>query len=389
MKELEEKNKYTILMVDDLPVNLEILAAAMTNHRILMATNGDKALRIVHGKIRPDLILLDVEMPGLNGYEICRKIRSDTEFDSIPIIFITAKSDRNSIIRGFEVGGQDYVTKPFDPKELVARVNTHLELKRSRERLAELNELLEKKVVERTKDLRTTLEKLELTNNELDTFVYRASHDLRGPTASLLGLVYLGKEFPIGEIPDILDKIELITRNLNKVLDKLTLRHLITQSAIHNKPIDVNQMVNEVLGSLRGPFPEYEVFLQPDFPEFLSDSESLKIIFENLIENALIFGETVGKITIDILVEIVDSSVCITVRDNGPGIEEDVRGKVFDLFYRGSFRSRGNGLGLYLVKKVTEKMHGSVEMNTKVGEYTEFKVLIPYIPLPGTPDNGA
>lgn len=378
---MDEENSYTVLMVDDLPVNLEILAAAMTKYRLLIARNGDRALRIMHGKIKPDLILLDVEMPGMNGYEICRKIRSDQDFDNIPVIFITAKNDRNSIIKGFEVGGQDYVTKPFDPKELIARVNTHLELKRSRERLAELNELLEKKVVERTKDLRATLEKLELTNNELDTFVYRASHDLRGPTASLLGLVYLGKEFPVDEVPDILDKIELITRNLNKVLDKLTLRHLITKSDIHNKPINIHEIVNVILSSLRTPPTQYEIILPPEIPGFLGDAESVKIIFENLIENALIFAEPM-RVTIAINVELVGSTVCITVRDNGPGIEDGIKEKVFDLFYRGSLKSRGNGLGLYLVRKVAEKMGGHVQLNTRVGEYTEFRIVIPYIPLP-------
>jgi two-component system, sensor histidine kinase and response regulator len=136
-----------ILLVDDNPQNLQVLGKLLQEekYKIEFALNGESALEWLSNK-QFDLILLDLHMPGMNGFEVCKKIRSDKEMHELPIIFLSAESERESILKGFEVGAQDYVTKPFDNRELLARVKTQLDLKSKTEKLEKINEWLGKKI---------------------------------------------------------------------------------------------------------------------------------------------------------------------------------------------------------------------------------------------------
>lgn len=136
-----------ILLVDDNPQNLQVLGNLLQEekYKIEFALNGESALDWLKNK-RFDLILLDLNMPGMNGFEVCKKIRSDDPLFEIPVIFLSAESERDSILKGFEVGAQDYVTKPFDSRELLARVKTQLDLKSKTEKLEKVNEWLGKKI---------------------------------------------------------------------------------------------------------------------------------------------------------------------------------------------------------------------------------------------------
>jgi two-component system sensor histidine kinase/response regulator len=136
-----------ILLVDDSPHNLQVLGKLLQEekYKTEFAINGESALEWL--KIRQfDLILLDLNMPGMNGFEVCKKIRSEKGINEVPIIFLSAESERESILKGFEVGAQDYVTKPFDTRELLARVKTQLDLKSKTEKLEKINEWLGKKI---------------------------------------------------------------------------------------------------------------------------------------------------------------------------------------------------------------------------------------------------
>ena len=151
----------TILIVDDNPKNLQVLGSTLEqeNYSVEFAINGKAALGLIE-KLDFDLILLDVMMPEMDGFEVCQKVRASKNNKDVPIIFLTAKTDRESIIKGFEIGGQDYVTKPFDSGELLARVKTQVELRQSKQALKSLNTELENRVKERTIEL-------EQTNNAL------------------------------------------------------------------------------------------------------------------------------------------------------------------------------------------------------------------------------
>ena len=136
-----------ILLVDDNPQNLQVLGKLLQEEKyeIEFAVNGEATLEWLKNK-QFDLILLDLNMPGMNGFEVCKRIRSDNEMCEVPIIFLSAESERESILKGFEVGAQDYVTKPFDSRELLARVKTQLDLKSKTEKLEKINEWLGKKI---------------------------------------------------------------------------------------------------------------------------------------------------------------------------------------------------------------------------------------------------
>jgi diguanylate cyclase (GGDEF)-like protein len=144
-KDLKKEEQPLVLIVDDVPKNLQVLGTILSkeNYRIAAANNGEQAIAIANDAL-PDLILLDIMMPGLNGYEICTKLKSISKTKEIPVVFLTAKIETEDVTKGFKAGAVDYVTKPFNSFELLARVKTHVELKTSRDLLKEQNELLQK-----------------------------------------------------------------------------------------------------------------------------------------------------------------------------------------------------------------------------------------------------
>ena len=150
----ESNNKFTILVVDDIPENIDILRGILNSkYNIKAAISGKTALAIAASDSPPDIILLDVVMPDMDGFEVCRKLRETRASSELPVIFLTAETEKEKLITGFRMGGQDYITKPFNPEELLSRVETHLELKEKTEQLNLLNQTLEKKVRERTAQL--------------------------------------------------------------------------------------------------------------------------------------------------------------------------------------------------------------------------------------------
>ncbi len=151
-----------ILVVDDVPANLDVLVEALDRegYNVLVASNGTTALEVA-AYARPDLILLDVMMPGIDGFETCRRLQADHNLEDTPVIFLTARDDIEGIVEGFEAGGLDYITKPFKKEEVLVRVRTHLERTLLARNLAELNAHLEQKVAERTREVQLRLKELE------------------------------------------------------------------------------------------------------------------------------------------------------------------------------------------------------------------------------------
>lgn len=160
---VEARKGERILIVDDTLQNIQVLGTVLReqNYQINVAQNGIQALEMVE-KVEPDLILLDVMMPEMDGFEACQRLKADEKTREIPIIFLTAKVETEDVVHGFEIGAIDYVTKPFNAIELLARVKTHLELRRLRQELLEYNEQLEAKVAERTVEVQRAHKQLEL-----------------------------------------------------------------------------------------------------------------------------------------------------------------------------------------------------------------------------------
>ena len=210
---------HKILIVDDQQKNIQVLGSLLRleNYIVGVATNGKQALEILIESNDFDLVLLDVNMPIMNGFEACRAIRKNENLKEIPIIFLTALVDTESIVKGFDVGGQDYVTKPFNSKELLARVSTQLELKHNRDKLKQVNKWLEKKVVERTEELNIANGKLLQLDTAKTEFLNIISHEIRTPLNGIVGPLTILNEFQLP--PDVTSMIEVLDESAKRLAD--------------------------------------------------------------------------------------------------------------------------------------------------------------------------
>ncbi len=214
-----------ILLVDDNPHNLQVLGKLLydENYMIEFAVNGEATLEWLK-KRRFDLILLDLNMPGMNGFEVCKRIRSDKKMNNLPVIFLSAESERESILKGFEVGAQDYVTKPFDNRELLARVKTQLDLKSKTENLEKINEWLGKKIDNWLKLSLTKQEKTDGSDLSVKIMEFDKNQSI------LLKDIYLELDTALQEMekligkskhPDIMNQAKEIIRRMSDITNKL------------------------------------------------------------------------------------------------------------------------------------------------------------------------
>ncbi len=222
---MHDLTKFTILIVDDLPKNLQVLGSTLKDegYQVEFATTGTQAIEWLREK-EFDLVLLDVMMPDMDGFEVCKRVRAGEPNKNVPIIFLTAKTDKDSVIQGYELGAQDYVTKPFDSRELLARAKTHIELKASREELKQMNQVLEKKVEERTQELAEANKKLESYNMELvdmdaakSEFLNVVSQKIRKPLANIMASVHVLKnKLETKELIDLMNNLDDSVEDLEK-----------------------------------------------------------------------------------------------------------------------------------------------------------------------------
>lgn len=254
------------------------------------------------------------------------------------------------------------------------------------QQLNDLNSQLELKVEKRTSKIKTTLKRLQQTNKELDLFIYRASHDLKGPISRVNGLSTLAKLEGVSDSTlRYLELIEDTSKDMERLLSKLTQVHEIFNLTVDRSPVDIPSVFNDVRENVksydRGYKTKYSFDLK-DEERFVSDVRLFRLIVENLVENALIFRKN-DQQTANVLHEVKTQTYrkgddfYIKIYDNGLGIDEENLPKIFEMFYRGSDQSKGSGLGLYLVYLAVEKLHGTIEVKSKRYEYTEFTIILP------------
>ena len=270
----------------------------------------------------------------------------------------------------------------------IQRKNEELEtsqrkLKATNIELEGLNETLEKKVIDRTKKIKTTLEQLQKTNKELDTFIYRASHDLKSPISRIVGLTSLARlELPDDGSQEYMELIDLAANDMKNLLAKLTKVHELLNKKIVKTEIDVPSLLGGVRESLKHIDQKNNTKYSFKIKESLSirsDEDIVHVIIENLLENALIFRKENNTEQHHIQIKVFedDGTINIALRDNGVGIPYDLHHELFDMFYRASDKSKGTGLGLYLVKMAVDKLNGTIKVQSEPGEFTEFTVSIP------------
>ncbi len=373
---------YNILIVDDLPKNIQVLGNVLNsqNYNVEFATSGKNALEFL---IRQcfDLILLDIMMPEMNGYDTCQKIRELESCKDTPIIFLTAKTDKESLVKGFEMGGQDYITKPFDVNELLARVKTQLELKSSKYELRQLNSRLEAKVKERTIELEHANKKLHSVNNELleldrekAEFLKIISHEIRTPLNGLMGMLNLIKEdIRDKDVLQYFDYIDISSYRLEKfAIQALLITELRTNKKILNiKEINIAAEIQNILNEFKTSIGEKQLnafFKQSNEEIFCKVDVHLLIkCIENVIENAIHYCTRKGSVEIQI--KKSEKYTIIEISDNGSGFSEMALSNLFKLFSSGGEHIDKNiGLDLAIVNLIMKAHHGTAEAyNNKSG----------------------
>jgi light-regulated signal transduction histidine kinase (bacteriophytochrome) len=348
-----------ILVVDDTPENLRLLMGILAEqgYRVRPVPSGTRALSTVQIEL-PDLILLDIKMPDMSGYEVCEQLKADDRTRDIPIIFLSALNKVEDKVKGFEVGGVDYITKPFQVEEVLARVKTHLTLQHMRK-------ALEQKNVE-----------FEAVNKELRDFAYIVSHDLKAPLRGITQLVHwLVQDYANAFDEKGQEMTELLchrVKRMGHLIDGILEYSRAGRIEETHEQIDLNTLVNDVIEMITPP-ESMQIAVENDLPTVFGDRTRLEQVFQNLFSNAVKFmDKPEGKITIGCLDD--GAFWKFSVADNGPGIDEKDHEKIFQIFQilASSDEQESTGVGLAIVKKIVEFYGGEIWVESTVGEGSTF-----------------
>lgn len=363
---MNEFTRHNVLIVDDETKNLRILGDMLSSvgAKVAMSRDGISAINFVK-KSRPDIMLLDVLLPGVDGYEICRMLKQAPDTKELPVILISALSDTADIVKGFEAGCVDYITKPFHKSEVLARVNAHLQLKNARERLESVNEQLSTVNASKDKLFTVISRNLHASINELNDM-------LKGITEQPAGLC------------EIIGKASGTSRQISDLLENLLLWARIHRGEIdfHPQETDIGQIVETVMEDIAGMAETKSIRLSSEINATLpvfADVETTLAITRNLIENAIKFTPEFGVVVVSTTQS--EEMVEISVADTGIGMDADIRNRLFRLENHfstlGTGNEKGTGLGLLLCKELVEKNGGKIFVESKPGEGSRFAFTLP------------
>lgn len=365
-----EKNKSRVLIVDDDPNNLQLVRQILNSeYNLSFALNGFIALELSE-KLKPDLILLDIMMPEIDGYEVCKRLKANSKTKDIPVIFVTANTEMEGEIKGLEIGAVDYITKPISVPILEARIKTHLELKEVREKLENQNLQLKR------------------TLNLVEDMSYMIVHDMRTPLCSIIGFSEIlkinnsvaenGIEFVSSihreakRINSFLDDVLILAKTGDRELE-LTLGRVKLNSFVHSA-LDVYK------GIMKAKNMELVIDVADNRDDIIRiDEKLIRRVIDNLMSNAIKFSPPSGKVTFKAYCkdEISNDgkSFVIKVSDQGPGIEEKDQKKIFDKFETLRMRRNGipqTGLGLAFCKIAVKAHGGNIFVESELGKGSTF-----------------
>ena len=375
-----------ILVVDDDPLLLRAYSRVLQSSRyeVLQAEGGEEAIRLCQQE-RPDLVLLDLVMPGLDGLETCRRIKSDPALAGIFVILLSGhKTSTESQIEGLEAGADGYLNKPIEQRALLAHVRALLRIKRTEQELRDSEER-QRQLVE---DLREANRRLEEYNRLKAEFVANMSHELRTPLTAIIGFVQLvqlseGDQIP----PQYARAFERILRNGKHLLalidDVLDIAKIEAgRMRIHREHFDLVEVVQSAFSELqplaRQSGLDYRLRVQDDLPLAFSDPLRVRQIVTNLLSNAIKFTPE-GSVEAELSCE---GGLCrFVVRDTGVGIDPASMGLIFERFRQvdGSMSrlAGGAGLGLSIVRQIVELLGGTIGVESEVGRGSTFTVRLP------------
>jgi len=364
--ELLSKKIPNILIVDDIPDNLKVLGDILKGkgYKVRPVLNGVMALQVAE-KEKPDLILLDIMMPDMDGYEVSRKIQENELLKDIPVIFISALNDTNDIVKAFAAGGVDYITKPFKAEEVKARVATHLKIRQQKLRLQELN-------------------------SEKVKFFSILAHDLRGPLGGLMMLAEMMKDNSLDLTPaqkqELTINLSDSASNIYNLLENLLQWSQIQNGHLKYKPeiLNINSIINDCIKILEETYKNKSITIKVNIAndlEIIADNIMIQIIIRNLLSNAIKFTNHGGEINISAIAK-EDNEAIISVSDNGIGMGFELLNNLFKIDSKvsriGTEGEPSSGLGLLLCKEFVEKQGGKiwVESTESKGSIFNFTVFI-------------
>ncbi len=354
-----------ILIVDDIPENIEVLLQILyrDNYLFGIATNGEETYSAIENQ-HPDLILLDIMLPDTDGFEICKNLKSIEKTADIPIIFLSARVELEDKVKGFKLGAVDYITKPFEEEEVIARVRTHIRLKQVEKQLRDANKSKDKMFSIIGHDLRNPIGSFKTT---LDLLVNRQDMFKGDSLNSMLKTLKNSADATFSLLENLLfwarsqrGKIKYLPTNINLYSIVQGLEFLIKNS-LNEKNITLNS------------------FIDTDINVF-ADSNMLQTIFRNLITNAIKFTENNGTIKISVK---KDKFLEVSIKDNGIGMSQEVQDRIFKKNEHftsfGTNDERGSGLGLMLCKDFIKKHNCKMWVESEVGKGSNFKFTLPLV----------
>lgn len=390
-----------ILVVDDEDNNLKAIKRLIHRDYILeFAQNGDEALRLIPG-FNPDLVLLDIMMPGIDGYEVCRRLKSDSKTSGAMVLLVSARSALEDRLRGYEVGADDYIIKPYDPEELRAKVRILLRLKNAQDELRTLNQNLEKLVEVETREL-VKKERQAIIGQMVQGIV----HNLRGP----LTVVHARAEIAcktarkLLEIskddPDNFRKlVEKVIHNLDSLLEAVDRTDLLIDSLLakgrqeaagEKQRLNLNDIIAQEIKfldadmDLKRGVKQY-LDLDSSIPDLYGAYSDFSQVTYNLIKNASEAMKNLQKKELRISTRHDDENIYIIFQDTGSGISPDDLGRIFDPFFTtkpgkepdNAGEPTGTGLGLYTCSQLMKYYGGEISVQSKLGTGTTFTITIP------------
>ena len=415
-----------ILIVDDNTTNLSVLSQALktAQYKVRMATDGEDALAQVE-RHQPELILLDIEMPNMDGFETCRRLQANPNTQGIPIIFMTSLADTEKKVKGLSLGAVDYITKPFEASEVLARIKVHWRLK-------QLTDSLERQVSDRTQALEQA--QVQLVQQEklsaLGELVAGVAHEINNPLGCIVGNVNAAEDYindlleiielyaekfpqPGAEIEAKLEEIDLdyVREDLPKLIGAMkdggerittiskSLRIFSRADSDVKQDFNIHDGIDSTVMILRHRLkannsrPEIKVIAKySNLPEIKCFPGQLNQVFINLLANAIDAidegnqGLTYAEIQaqhnhIIIKTELSpQQQIVIRIEDNGKGMTEEVKERIFDRLFTTKGVGKGTGLGLAIAHQIiVDKHHGSIAVNSSLGAGTEFVITLPLI----------
>jgi two-component system sensor histidine kinase/response regulator len=353
-----------VLVVDDQVTNIQIVGSILGNldFEIIPASDGATALKRLALR-KPDLILLDLLMPDMDGCEVCYQVKQNREWRDIPVIFLSAADDKDLIVRALEAGGVDYITKPFNHAELISRVRTQLALKNARDRLKQLAEDKDELLGILAHDLKNHVGGMKMSAEIMrgqieklnDDRLNKLSENILRSSSQLLAFV---KEFLANAAADYGFSAKIAPVNFVNVANNVIQQHLV---AAKQKNLEIKT--------------EFSI----EDSMVLADASALEQVLDNLISNAIKFSPSGRKIFVSLKPNLTHVE-CI-VRDEGPGFTEEDKSRMFHRYTRLSARPTGGepstGLGLSIVRKLVRAMHGELILESEPGRGAKFTIQLP------------